>query len=253
MGHLLRAIALTTFISALLAAPGLVLAQDASDQEPAPSADQLQWPRVLEEDGITLSIYQPQIDRFDADSFEARAAIQVETPAGDKTQTSYGVIWIQAHPSIDKEAGLVQLDDIQITKANFPTAGAEASNQYLEIMRRNAETSRTVSLERIEANLAVTQADKKGNAVPLKNDPPKIYYRTSPAILLLIDGDPVLRPVEGSSLQRVVNTRSLILQDGGSYFMPIAERWMQARSATGPWTLSAGVSPAVQSVRDSIA
>ncbi len=254
MGHLIRAIALTILAAAFLAAGAR--AQDAPDeQEETPQAprDQLQWPRVVEEDGITISVYQPQVDRFDADAFEARAAIQVETPAGDKTQTSYGVIWIQAHPSIDKEAGLVQLDDVQITKANFPTAGAAAADQYLEIMRRHAESSRTVSLERIEANLAITQADMKGNAVPLKNEPPKIYYRTSPAILLLIDGDPVLRPVQGSSLQRVVNTRSLILQDGGSYFLPIAGRWMQARTATGQWTLSAGVSPAVQSVRDSIA
>jgi len=253
MRLLIRAIALMAFVSALLAGPSTVRAQDTTDQEPEPSRDQLQWPRVIEDDGITLSVYQPQVDRFDAESFEARAAIQVETPAGDKTQTSYGVIWIQAHPSIDKEAGLVQLDDIQITKANFPTAGAAAADQYLEILRRNSEPSRTVSLERIEANLAVTQADKKGNAVPLKNDPPKIYYRTSPAILLLIDGDPVLRPVQGSNLQRVINTRSLILQDGNSYLLPMGGRWMTARTATGPWTLSAGVSPAVQSAKDSIA
>ncbi len=46
-----------------------------------------------------------------------------------------------------------------------------------------SEQGRTISLARIEANLAIAQADKKGNAVPLKNDPPRIYYRTSPAIL----------------------------------------------------------------------
>ncbi len=256
MRLLIRAIALTSFISALLSWPAGVRAQETSEpdtQAPEARPDNLEWPRVVEDDGVTLSVYQPQVDRFDADLFEARAAVQVETPAGDKMQTSYGVIWVQAHPFIDKEAELVQLDDIQITNANFPTAGAAAADQYLDILRRHAESSRTVSLARVEANLAITQADKRGNAVPLKNDPPKIYYRTSPAILLLIDGDPVLRPVQGSSLQRVVNTRSLILQEGGSYFLPIGGHWMQARSATGPWRLSTGVSPAVQSVRDSIA
>ncbi|MFY9550927.1 MAG: autotransporter, partial [Thermoanaerobaculia bacterium] len=255
MRLLFRAIGLSVLFAALTAVPGGALAQD-----PAPAdvgtADAYtgdpQWPRVIEDGGLTLSVYQPQIDRFEDNDFEARAAVQVETPVGEKTQTTYGVIWIQAHPFVDKEARLVQLDDIQITKASFPTAGDKA-DQYLEILRRNAEPTRTISLERIEANLAITQADKKGNAVPLKNDPPKIYYRTSPALLLLIDGDPVLRPVEGSDLQRVVNTRSLILQDGGAYAMPIGDRWLTARSATGPWQLAAGVSPAVQAARDAIA
>ena len=174
------------------------------------------WPRVIEDSGRTFTIYQPQIDKFDDTVLEARAAVQVDTPVGEKTQTTYGVIWIRANAFIDKETELVQLDDIQITKASFPTAG-DRMDEYLDVLRRNAEKGRTVSLDRIEANLAVTQAEAKGNAVPLKNDPPRIYYRTSPALLVLIDGDPVLRPVEGSSLRRVINTKSLIVEDSGRF------------------------------------
>jgi hypothetical protein len=207
---------------------------------------------VIEDNGRTFTIYQPQIDKFDDTVLEARAAVQVETPVDDKTQTSYGVIWITAHTFIDKENELVQLDDIQVTKANFPTAGDKV-DEYLDVFRRNVEKGRTVSLDRIEANLAMTESEAKGNAVPLKNDPPHIYYRTSPAILVLIDGDPVLRPVEGSPLQRVINTKSLIIQDSGKFYMPIADTWLGAPAGTGPWSLAASAPAAAQSLRDSLA
>jgi len=210
------------------------------------------WPRVIEDSGRTFTIYQPQIDKFDDTVLEARAAVQVDTPVGEKTQTTYGVIWIRANAFIDKETELVQLDDIQITKASFPTAG-DRMDEYLDVLRRNAEKGRTVSLDRIEANLAVTQAEAKGNAVPLKNDPPRIYYRTSPALLVLIDGDPVLRPVEGSSLRRVINTKSLIVEDSGRFYMPIGQTWLGAPAATGPWALAASAPAAAQALRDSLA
>ncbi len=244
-------LALSTVILAAALGAWIAFAQ-------APPADtgeyqgDLEWPRVIRDGGVTFTVYTPQIDRFDGTVLEARAAVQVETPVGEKTQTAYGVIWITANAFIDKETQLVQLDDIQVTKANFPTAG-DKTPQYLDVFRRNVEAGRTISLARIEANLAVAQADKKGNAVPLKNDPPRIYYRTSPAILVMIDGDPVLRPVEGSGLQRILNTRSLILLDGESSFMPLADRWLTAPTATGPWRLATSVPSSARATRDAIA
>ncbi len=250
-----RALAAALFAAALAAAGSrTVSAQDAAAQgEPAAAPDDFEWPRVIEDGDTTFTVYQPQVDVFENARFEARAAVQVETKVGEKTQKTYGVVWITADVSIDKEARLVQLDNIQVAKANFPTAG-EKTEEYLAVFRQSAEGSRTVSLDRIEANLAVTQADRKGNAVPLKNDPPKIYYRPSPAILVLIDGDPALRPIEGvSGVERVVNTRSLILKAGGVFYMPIAGRWLTSGSPAGPWQLGSGAPAPVQGIRDSIA
>ncbi len=250
MPRTLTRLALSLLIAAGAAGLVALRAQDAD----AASVEELQWPRVVEAGDTTFTIYQPQIDKFEDAMLEARAAVKVDTKVGDKTQTSYGVVWISARTQIDKENALVELDDIQITKANFPTA-PEKTEEYLETFRQYAEPTRTISLERIEANLAITQADRRGNAVPLKNDPPTIYYRETPALLVLIDGDPALRPVEGvSGLQRVVNTKSLILEAGGTYYMSLADRWLQAGAATGPWQILGGSPPApVTGVRDAIA
>jgi hypothetical protein len=246
---------LAVFSIALLGGAVAALAQDpapADAQEQEFSGD-LEWPRIVEDGDSTLTVYQPQIDKFDGALLEARAAVQVETKVGDKKQTTYGVIWIKANTAVDKESRLVQLDDIEVVKVNFPTAG-EKAQRYLEVFRRNTEGTRLVSLDRIEANLAITQADKRGSAVPLKNAPPKIYYRATPALLVLIDGDPALRPVEGAQgVDRVINSRALILKAGGVFYIPIADRWLTSGAATGPWQLASAAPASVQGIRDAIA
>ena len=240
-------------LAAALAGSGAALAQAAADADAAPAEDELQWPRVVEGDGMTFTIYQPQIDKFADAMLEARAAVKVDTKVGEKTQTSYGVIWITAQTFIDKENELVELSEVQVTKASFPTA-PEKTEEYLAIMRENTEPTRTVSLERIEANLAITQADKKGTAVPLKNDPPKIYYRSTPAILVIIDGDPVLRDVEGvTGLRRVINSKSLIVETGGAYYLSLADAWLQAPSPEGPYRRTPSPPALVQALHDQIA
>jgi hypothetical protein len=211
------------------------------------------WPRVLQQGDVTLTVYLPQVEKFEGDELEARAAVQAETKVEgeEKPRTTYGVIWIQARTQIDKEAGLVHLDVIQFPRASFP-GDPENTNAYLEIVRSQAEPQRTISLARVETNLAIVKAEQKGNAVPLRNDPPRILYSTSPVLLVLVDGDPVLRPVEGSGLQRVINTRALILFDGSRYFMPIMERWVQASAIEGSWAF--GTPPAAaDAIRKAIA
>jgi hypothetical protein len=250
MGRLFGSILLAV-LPAVIFAPNAVCGQEApSDQT---YQEDPRWPRVIDDGDTTFTVYQPQVDVFENARLEARAAVQVETKVGEKKRTTYGVIWITANALVDKEKGLVQLDDVQIARANFPTAGDRAE-RYLAVLRRDAEGTRTVSLARIEANLAITQADKKGNAVALKNDPPKIFYRSTPALLVLIDGDPAMRPVEGvSGVDRVINTRALILGSGGTFYMPIADRWLSSGTPTGPWRLASAAPAPVQGIRDAIA
>ena len=42
---------------------------------------------------------------------------------------------------------------------------------------------------------------------------PKIIFSTGPAVLVMVEGDPILRDVTGTTLKRVVNTKALILRD----------------------------------------
>ena len=74
----------------------------------------------------------------------------------------------------------------------------------------------------------------------MTNDPPRIIFNTRPSILILIDGNPVMRPVKDTRLQRVINTRALILQDESKskFYLHLMDGWMESGAATGPWAMA---------------
>lgn len=195
-------------------------------------ATDLGWPRQIQQDGNTITIYQPQIERWDGNQLQSRAAVAVETPASP--QPIYGVIWLSARTEVDKDRRLVTLEDCTITKGTFPIA----TQDYLSMLRQAISPEpHTIALDRLQANLAVTQAEQKTQTQPLKNDPPRLFFSTTPAILVLIDGPPALRQVAGTDLLRVINTRALLLLDqaSGQYYLYLTDRWLRASAVEGPW------------------
>ena len=70
---------------------------------------------------------------------------------------------------------------------------------------------------------------------------PNIYFSTQPAMLVQVDGQPVLRQVQGYELLRVINTYAVMLfnQSQGIYYLHAVGKWAQAESLEGPWTVAA--------------
>ena len=73
---------------------------------------------------------------------------------------------------------------------------------------------------------------------------PRVFFSTTPARLILIEGDPVYAPVPGTELQRIVNTKPLIVRDvAGMHYLKILDGWMETYSLeAGEWSVS-GVPP----------
>jgi uncharacterized protein (TIGR03000 family) len=225
-------------------------APPAPDDEPAAEAD---WPRKVSKDGNTLTVYQPQVETWEGNRLTGRAAVAVENKASPRP--TFGVVWLAARTDVDREQRLVTLNDIQVTRVSFPAA-TDKEAAYLKAIRTLVpDGARTVSLDRLLANLAVTQAEAKVEKVPLKNDVPRVFFSKTPAVLVLIDGKPALRPVQGSRLLRVINTRALVLldQDSGKYYLHLMDRWGQAAGVEGPWSVAANPPAALEEVKKSLA
>ncbi len=89
----------------------------------------------------------------------------------------------------------------------------------------------------METSLAA--AGIKPPTVPVDNTPPQVIVSYSPAILVPIDGAPVLKPVPNHSLvQRVINTRALILQGGlgNNFYIHVYDGWLSSSTINGPWS-----------------
>jgi hypothetical protein len=57
-----------------------------------------------------------------------------------------------------------------------------------------------------------------------------------PAAVVRIDGEPLWRPVENTSLERVINTSVLVLRDAkaGVVLIHVLDGWVGAPSLAGP-------------------
>ncbi len=219
-------------LSALLAGGSVCPAQPQSAAPAAAPAAQPQgWPRVFQDGGETLTMYQPQIEKWDDTTITFRAAIAVE-PAGGG-EPIYGMVRTTAQADVDKAARTVTLHDFQIVKVSFPTA-SEREAWYSAVLSQRLPTSaKVVSLDRLEASAAVSQAVKKQRGLGVNNDPPRIVFSTTPALLVLVDGDPVLRPFGGA--ERVINTHALIVKAGGVFYTTALNFWYEAPAIAGPW------------------
>jgi hypothetical protein len=210
----------------------------ASAQQPVAVADSADagWPRAFTSGATTFSVYQPQIESWAGNRLAARAAVAVrDTGAAEPT---YGVIWLSSRTDVDKTSRLVSLEGLTITRASFPSAPGSQGGWQASLQRLLPEACKTIALDRLESELAVQQQVAKGSAQALRNTPPRVLFSTQPAILVLIDGAPVLRPA-GSGLQRVINTRPLLLEDQGRFYLHVFDGWMQAAALTGPWSVAA--------------
>jgi hypothetical protein len=66
---------------------------------------------------------------------------------------------------------------------------------------------------------------------------PRVEVRKSPAVLVYIDGDPIMATVPGTELQYVVNTDWDLFfhQKAYNHFLRVGKAWYEAYSVQGPW------------------
>ena len=206
-----------------------------------PSSDQTQpdtgWPRTLWAGGMAFTIYQPQLDSWDGFILEAHAAVALES--GGEQPPAFGVVGMSARTLVNKEERLVALEDLKIKDARFASA-PEQAQAYGQVLSETLPRSiKSVSLDRLEVQLAIRNARIKSKAVPLENTPPRIVFMQHPSLLVYIDGEPRFVPVEGTNLSRVVNTRVLLLKDpAGRVYLHLLDGYMQALALSGPWSVA---------------
>jgi hypothetical protein len=215
-------------------------------------AQETGWPQELSgENGAVVIIYQPQSEVFTGNSLEARAAVSIKTSASDNAPI-YGAIWIKARLDTNRDTRTAIIRDIEVSDVRF----ADASDDQIENLRTFIETSvngssMAISVDQLLADMdADLETDEPGIAeADLKHAPPEIILSTEPAMLVSIDGEPVLQEIEGSDYEYVVNSAFLIARDGRAFYLYVGSNvWYQAGEVMGPWIRATTVPADVKSL-----
>jgi hypothetical protein len=205
-----------------------------SGQSTAPAYD---WPREITKNGNRLTFYQPQVDAWtDYRQLDGRVAV-VLTPA--RAQSVTGMITLEAQTDTDLGERTVVIRDIRVTSALFPsldeTTQLKMRTLTEELFPRDALP---ISLDRMLA--AAEDAAAPGQTMALKTEPPKIFVSIDPAILLLVDGEPVRVPIPQTSIDVIVNANWDLFFDKArrQFYLSQAPLWLQAPTLNGPWTMA---------------
>ena len=211
--------------------PLLLPAQTAVDEESP-------WPRVRSTNGNKVTIHLPQVERWTSNSFVGRAAVEVK-PLNAKKDLM-GVIWFEAHGSVDRTNRQVMLDRFEVTKGRFPEATDDGSNALSIVREVIPSGARTVSLDYLITALGFEQAAVRQGVQGLNHKPPEIIWATNRTVLVIIDGQPRFQVVSNTALQRVINTPALLVRDKASsgFYLEGNGQWFAAASLEGPWSLA---------------
>jgi hypothetical protein len=226
------------FITILLIYAFLALGCKSSDQNPPVSPyPMMEWPRTYQNDGRQVVIFQPQVLSWqDQTTLKFRAAVAV-MENGAK-QPVYGVMSASAITVNDLEDRIAYLFNMQMDVA-FPGVD-QAKSQALQAVVQ--QTLPSFCDSPVSIDCLITNLDSKSfkpNTVKVNLDPPPIHYFDTPAILVIFNGTPDLKPVKDTQLNYAVNTNWDLLQDQttSKYYLLNGDSWLTATDVmNGPWT-----------------
>jgi hypothetical protein len=203
--------------------------------------DKSSWPKIIDSSGYRIAIYQPQHDSISGNLLYSRAAVSVTQKGGEPI---FGAIWIRSTLLINRDTRDASLESIKVLAAKFPeNLSDEQNNKIRSILEKTIPARRFVfSMDDLIATMEADQKSIKKNE-QFNHTPPEIIYAKQPSILILFDGDPVFKPVEGFNINRAINTPFTVLQDpsdkqcylsGNSYWFkasdPVKGSWNKTSS-----------------------
>jgi len=191
------------------------------------------WPRKLQKPGGTVIAYQPQVDEWkDHTNITWRQAFQM-TPTGAKQVI--GAATFTGTTNVDTEKHTVVIFGIKAIDTYFPSLDQATSARMDPLFKTFVPEVVNISLERVVAYLPKPQSVQTVN---LKNDPPSIFVNYSPAVLLAVDGEPVLVAIKDTKLKFVINTQWPLFLDTSKsqYYLLVGPRWLTAADLHGPWS-----------------
>ena len=197
-------------------------------------ADQNSWPRTLPLSQGMVTIYALQVDEMKDDVIKFRAALAYRSTAA--SEPIFGAGWFESRVVIDSTDRIVHPTDLKVTDTRFPAGTHDVKSELSDVLAQQSQSwNLDFSLDELEAELRTAQA-KSDAEQNLNTKPPRIIYRDHPALLITMDGEPLMRKIENSPYQAVINTPYPLIWDGNHYYLNAArDVWYSAVSATGPY------------------
>lgn len=211
---------------------------------PSVLAQESGWPRTVPLEQGMVTIYALQVDDKSENTIQFRAALAFRETAG--AEPVFGAGWFESEVDIDTAKRIVHPIDLKLVDTRFPDGTDNVQTQLSDaLVLESPHWNLDFSLDELEGALKTAETE----SMAVNTAPPNIVYRDQPALLLSIDGDPVLREIKDSPYKAVINTPYPLIFDGSYYYLNAAKDvWYRARKAIGPYQFEAGPPAAIKAM-----
>ena len=134
----------------------------------------------------------------------AFSAVSYRDKAG--TKPALGTIKLEADTSVALAERLVSFKNLRTVEANFQTLPKEQMREVVATIEKTMSGRRSRHRARSRARQHRQEPIVPKNVEGIKADPPTIFFSTTPAVMVNIDGDPIWSPIKENDLKFAVNT-----------------------------------------------
>src|SRR5262249_38744175 len=183
-----------------------------------------------------ITIHQPQIASWDGQKRIVAFAAVAYTAFGASKPTM-GSIKFESDTSVALDARLVNLSPLKLTESHFAELPKEQLREVVDAIQQLVpKEPMTIGLDRVLARLDKSKIVPR-DVAGIKADPPVIFYSTSAAVLVNLDGDPVWSPIRENDLRFAVNTNWDLFEHPPTkaFFLRNGNSWLTATGLQGPW------------------
>lgn len=196
------------------------------------------WPREIDVPQGVVVIYQPQPEKLEGNILTGRAALGLEF--NDREQPIFGAIWFRARLETDRSNRTASLVDMYVSDIRIPIENEAKTKQLTQLLEDEfPKWDLPISLDNLAATLERVE-DRAAVAQEINTAPPHIIFTTEPSVLVVLDGEPQLRDIDDSKLQRAINTPfTLLYENVGNiwYLYAGGSSWYTAGAVKGPWAV----------------
>ncbi|MGL6266992.1 MAG: hypothetical protein ACRC2O_03675, partial [Chitinophagaceae bacterium] len=211
------------------------------------------WPKEITGSRYKIIMYQPQLDSLNGYILTGISAFSV-TPKG-KTDPIFGALFFEGKIDVDRDNRLYTLVSLKVLNIKFSADEHDVNLDSVKYAIQNdvVNWELTGSMDELITTLEVsTNFSDKGSEL-FNNNPPKIIFTTKPSVLIIIDGEPVIRDIDSTNLKRVINSAFIIFQDKSNrryYLFGGEDAWFSSPDLRKGWTLTTVLPYELQKLMD---
>ena len=233
---LARALAFTCILA--IATAGTNAATPApSSPAPATETPHPTFPQQRTVDGYVLTLHAPQVRSWpDFERFTATFAFEMTVPG--ESSPRFGTANLSGDTVIDLPARKVAVTSPKVTDVKFASPAPAEYTKAVEnaVIRKSLEVPLDLFLAHVADEVLAGPPPTGFNTTP-----PPIFVRSTPTILLFVNGKPVASTVPSTHLEVIVNANWPTFRDPagtGTYYLLDRDRWLTSSQLDRGWKVA---------------